>query len=44
MLEKILNVLGWLGVGVVFVGMVARFVIPEQQDLWWWLLVGGLVG
>ena len=42
MLEKILNVLGWLGVGVVFVGMVARFVIPEQQDLWWWLLVGGL--
>ena len=43
MLEKILNVLGWLGVGVVFVGMVARFVIPEQQDLWWWLLVGGLV-
>lgn len=40
--QKILGVIGWIGIGVVVAGMVARFVVPDQIELWWWAMVGGL--
>lgn len=43
MMQKILSVVGWIGIAVVLVGMVARFVVPEQIELWWWAMVFGLV-
>ena len=42
MVQKILGALGWVGVAVVVAGMVARFVVPERQELWWWALVVGV--
>ena len=42
MVQKILGAVGWAGIAVVAAGMVARFVIPERQELWWWTLVAGL--
>ena len=42
MLQKILGAVGWVGIAVVTAGMVARFVVPERQELWWWALVVGL--
>ena len=42
MLHKVLNALGWAGVAVVFAGVAVRFLLPEQQELWWWLAVLGL--
>jgi len=41
-MEKMLQVLGWVGVAFVFAAVVTRFVLPDQQELWWWLAVGGL--
>ena len=42
MAQKILGAAGWAGIAVVAAGMVARFVVPERQELWWWTLVAGL--
>ena len=42
MAEKIFGAVGWAGIAVVAAGLVARFVVPEQQELWWWTLVTGL--
>ena len=42
MLQRVLGVLGWLGVGVVLAAVVVRFALPEQQELWWWMAVAGL--
>ena len=42
MAQKILGAAGWAGIAVVAAGMVARFVVPERQELWWWTLVVGL--
>ena len=42
MVQKVLGALGWVGVAVVVAGMVARFVVPERQELWWWALVVGV--
>jgi ABC-type uncharacterized transport system involved in gliding motility auxiliary subunit len=42
MVQKILGAVGWVGVAVVVAGMVARFVVPERQELWWWALVVGV--
>ncbi|MCY4602544.1 MAG: Gldg family protein [Acidobacteria bacterium] len=42
MAQKILGAVGWAGIAVVAAGMVARFVVPERQELWWWALVVGL--
>ena len=36
MAQKILGAVGWAGIAVVAAGMVARFVVPERQELWWW--------
>ena len=41
-MQKILGAVGWVGVAVVVAGMVARFVVPERQELWWWALVVGV--
>ena len=41
-MEKMLQVLGWVGVTFVFTAVVTRFVLPDQQELWWWLAVAGL--
>lgn len=42
MTQKVLGALGWAGVAVVAAGIVARFVVPERQELWWWALVAGV--
>ena len=42
MAEKIFGAVGWAGIAVVAAGLVARFAVPEQQELWWWTLVTGL--
>jgi len=42
MIIKLFNVCGWLGVALVFVGVVTRFTVPSNQPLWWWLLVSGV--
>ena len=39
---KILGAAGWIGTALVFAAVVARFVVPDQQELWWWLSVAGL--
>ena len=43
MLNRILGALGWMGVALVFAGVAVRFLLPEQQELWYWLAVAGLV-
>ncbi len=43
MVNRILGALGWVGVALVFAGVAVRFVLPEQQELWYWLAVAGLV-
>ena len=43
MQPKLVDALGWLGTGLVFGAVVARFVLPEQQELWRWLTIAGLV-
>ena len=42
MANRILAALGWVGVALVFVGVAVRFLLPEQQELWYWLAVAGL--
>ena len=42
MLNRVVQSLGWIGVAVVFAGVVVRFVLPAQQELWYWLAVTGL--
>ena len=39
---KALQALGWVGVACVFVAVAVRFLLPDQQELWWWLAVVGL--
>ncbi len=39
---KALQALGWIGVVCVFVAVAVRFLLPDQQELWWWLAVAGL--
>ena len=43
MFARIANILGWVGVALVFGAVAARFLRPEQMDLWWWLAISGLV-
>ena len=42
MVHKVFQVVGWAGVALVFAGVGVRFLLPEQQELWWWLAVAGL--
>jgi ABC-type uncharacterized transport system involved in gliding motility auxiliary subunit len=43
MLKRILGLLGWLGVALVFAAVAVRFLRPEQQPLYNWLAIAGLV-
>ena len=42
MANRVLQGLGWTGVAVVFAALVVRFMLPDRQELWWWLAVTGL--
>ncbi len=42
MLKRVLGLLGWLGVVLVFAGVAIRFTRPEWQPWWRGLLFGGL--
>ena len=42
MIKRVLHTIGWIGVTLVFAAVVARFVVPEQQTIWYWLTVAGL--
>ena len=42
-MAKVLQVVGWVGVALVGAAVVARFVVPEQQSVSWWLAVVGIV-
>ena len=42
-MNKVLQILGWVGIASVFAAVVTRMVLPEQQELWWWLAVLGLL-
>jgi ABC-type uncharacterized transport system involved in gliding motility auxiliary subunit len=43
MLKRILGLLGWLGVALVFAAVAIRFLRPEWQDWVFWLSIAGLV-
>ena len=43
MLKRVLGLLGWLGVGLVFAGVAVRFTRPEWHAWWYGLLVAGLI-
>ncbi len=42
MLKKILNILGWIGTGLVFAAVAVKFAKPELDRVWYWLAVSGL--
>ena len=42
MLNRVVQSLGWVGVAIVFAGVGVRFLLPAQQELWYWLAVSGL--
>ena len=43
MLKRILGLLGWLGVALVFAAVAIRFLKPEWQQYYNGLAIGGLV-
>ena len=43
MLKRILGLLGWLGVALVFAAVAIRFLKPELQPWYSWLAIAGLV-
>ncbi len=43
MLSKITNLIGWVGVALVFGAFALRFLRPEEMSLWWNLAAAGLV-
>jgi gliding motility-associatede transport system auxiliary component len=43
MLSRITNLIGWVGVALVFAAFALRFLKPEQQNWWWNLAAAGLV-
>jgi ABC-type uncharacterized transport system involved in gliding motility auxiliary subunit len=43
MLSKITNLIGWVGVALVFGAFALRFLKPEEMSLWWNLAAAGLV-
>jgi ABC-type uncharacterized transport system involved in gliding motility auxiliary subunit len=42
MLTRIVGIVGWIGTVLVFAGVAIRFLRPEWQQAWNWLLMGGL--
>ena len=43
MLKRILGLIGWLGVALVFGAVAMRFLAPERQQIINYLAIGGLV-
>ena len=43
MLSKITNLIGWVGVALVFGAFALRFLRPEEMSLWWNPAAAGLV-
>lgn len=43
MISKITNLIGWVGVALVFGAFALRFLRPEEMSLWWNLAAAGLV-
>ena len=41
-MNKVFHIIGWIGIALVFAAVATRMVLPEQQDLWWWLAILGL--
>ena len=35
--------LGWVGIALVVGGLLVRFTMPAQQEVWWWSAVAGIV-
>ena len=42
MSERLSGALGWVGIALVLGSLVVRFVLPEQEDIWWWSAVAGI--
>jgi ABC-type uncharacterized transport system involved in gliding motility auxiliary subunit len=42
MLNRLLGLLGWAGTALVFAALFVRMVLPDRQQLWWWLSIAGL--
>ncbi len=43
MVSRLTNLVGWLGVALVFAAFALRFLRPEMQKVWWNLAAAGLV-
>lgn len=43
MLSRLTNLIGWLGVALVFAGFALRFLKPAMVNVWWNLAAAGLV-
>jgi ABC-type uncharacterized transport system involved in gliding motility auxiliary subunit len=43
MSEKLSGVLGWVGIALVLGALVVRFTMPEQEAVWYWSAVAGIV-
>ena len=41
-MNKVFHIIGWIGIALVFAAVATRMVLPEQQELWWWLAILGL--
>ncbi len=42
-MQKALGALGWSGIACVVGGMIVRFAMPEQEEVWYWALIAGIV-
>ena len=43
MSKKLSELLGWVGIALVGGALVVRFTMPDQQEVWWWSAVAGIV-
>ena len=42
-MQKVLGTLGWAGIACVAGGIIVRFAMPEQEEVWYWALIAGIV-
>ena len=42
-MQKVLGALGWSGIACVVAGIIVRFAMPEQEEVWYWALMAGIV-
>ena len=43
MSERLSGILGWVGIALVVGALLVRFMMPAQQEVWWWSAVAGIV-